>query len=78
MLHYFVYLHKTSLVSVSLTCLRFLSFSCSPKAEDFDLEGMDQSWNSSQLLPVSANRESDDSLPQLDGTGDDKTGTMPK
>ena len=43
------------------------------RPEDFDLAGMDQSWDSSQWVDVSAT-DGGDNIPQFDGTGDDKYG----
>ncbi len=47
-------------------------------AYDFDLGGMDQSWNSSQWVAVEADKDgqdqSEDELPQYDGPADNKAG----
>ena len=54
---------------------------CTYRLDDFDLEGMDTSWNSSQWVDIkksdrNGSNESDnsDTLPQFDGPADHKTG----
>lgn len=40
------------------------------KCEEFDLEGLDTTWNDSQAVPVSD--EEGDTIPQFDGANDEK------
>lgn len=49
------------------------------RVEDFDLEGMDLSWNSSQWVDVNkseqlSDSDNSDTLPQLDGPADHRPG----
>ena len=48
-------------------------YSATPK--EFDLAGMDQSWNSSQWVDVSTNQPAED-IPQVDGAADNKPGLI--
>ena len=41
------------------------------RSVDFNLEGLDDTWNMSQFLQKDDEDETDDDIPQFDGVGDE-------